>query len=84
MNHRRLAGATVVGVLLLGLFGIGAQRFYYSRPLQKEGHSAELTAFLFRLGAYSIDRRRACCAKCDKAITRQPGHAFLGRQRGIG
>ena len=43
MNSGRLAGATVVGVLLLGLFGFGAQQFYYSSPLQKEGYSTDLT-----------------------------------------
>ena len=43
MNSRRLAGATVVGVLLIGLHGFGAQRFYHSSPLQKEGYSADLT-----------------------------------------
>jgi hypothetical protein len=51
VNHRRLAGATVVGVLLLGLFGIGAQRFYYSSPLQKEGYSTDLTELKNRFNA---------------------------------
>ena len=43
MNTRRLAGATVVGVLLLGVFGFGAERFYDSSPSQKEGYSVDLT-----------------------------------------
>ena len=43
MNSVRFAGATVVGVLTLGLLGFGAQRFYYSSPSQKEGYSTDLT-----------------------------------------
>ena len=51
MNSRRLAGATVLGVLLIGLFGFTAQRFYYSSPLQKEGYSADLTELKKRFNA---------------------------------
>ena len=49
MNSRRLAGATVVGVLLIGSFGFGAQRFYYSSPLQK--YSTDLTELKKRFNA---------------------------------
>jgi hypothetical protein len=34
MNGGRLAGATVLGVMLIGLLSFGAQRFYQSSPLQ--------------------------------------------------
>ena len=39
---RLLAGATVLGVLLIGLLGFGAHRFYQSSPSQKLGYSADL------------------------------------------
>ena len=42
MTSRGLASTTVVGVLLVFLFGFSAQRFH-SSPLQKDGHSADLT-----------------------------------------
>jgi hypothetical protein len=51
MTSRQLAGATVVGVLLIGLLGFGAQRFYHSSPLHKEGYSADLTELKKRFNA---------------------------------
>ena len=42
MNRRWFASATVLGVLLIGLLGFGAQRFYQSSPSQKEGYGADL------------------------------------------
>lgn len=50
MNGGRLAGATVLGVLLIGLLGFGAQRFYQSSPLQKEGYE-DLTELKKRFNA---------------------------------
>jgi hypothetical protein len=51
MNNRSLAGATVLGILLMGLLGFGAQRFYHSSPVQKEGYSADLTELKKRFNA---------------------------------
>lgn len=51
MTNRQLAGATVIGVLLIGLLGFGAQRFYHSSPLQKEGYSTDLTELKQRFNA---------------------------------
>ncbi|HET6890308.1 MAG TPA: hypothetical protein VFH31_04340 [Pyrinomonadaceae bacterium] len=51
MNSRWLASATVLGVLLIGLLGFGAQRFFQSSPSQKEGYSADLTELKKRFNA---------------------------------
>lgn len=42
MTARLLAGISVLSVLLIGLFGFGAHRFYQSNPAQKVGYSADL------------------------------------------
>ena len=51
MNRRWFARATVLGVLLVGLFGFGAQRFYRSSPSQNEGYSADLKELRERFNA---------------------------------
>jgi hypothetical protein len=51
MNSRWFASATVLGVLLIGLFGFAAQRFYRSSPSQKEGYSADLKELRKRFNA---------------------------------
>ena len=51
MTTRLLAGLTVLGVLLIGLLGFGAQRFYESSPSQKEGYSTDLTELKKRFNA---------------------------------
>lgn len=42
MTVRLFAGVTVLGVLLIGLLGFEAHRFYQSSPSQKVGYSADL------------------------------------------
>ena len=51
MTSRGLAGTAVSGVLLVFLFGFGAQRFYHSSPLQKEGYSVDLNELKKRFNA---------------------------------
>ena len=51
MNRRWFASATVLAVLLIGLLGFGAQRFYRSSPSQKEGYSADLKELRERFNA---------------------------------
>lgn len=51
MNSRRLAGATIVGVLLIGLLAFGAQHFYQSSPMNKDGYSADLNELKRRFNA---------------------------------
>ena len=51
MNRRWFASATVLGVLLITLFGFGAQRFYQSSPSQKLGYSADLNELRKRFNA---------------------------------
>lgn len=55
MTSRALVGTAAAGVLLVFLFGFGAQRFYHSSPLQKEGYSADLTELKKRFNA---DKKR--------------------------
>ena len=51
MTSRLLAGVTVLGVLIIGLIGFGAQRFYRSSPAQKEGYSPDLKELRKRFNA---------------------------------
>ena len=51
MTSRGLAGTTMVAVLMILLIGFGAQRFYRSSPLQKEGYSADLNELKKRFNA---------------------------------
>jgi hypothetical protein len=43
MRSQWLAGLTVLGVLVIALLGLGAQRFYRSSPSQRVGYSSDLT-----------------------------------------
>ena len=51
MTSRGLASTAVGGVLVVFLFGFGAQRYYHSSPSQKEGYSADLTELKKRFNA---------------------------------
>ena len=51
MNSRRLASVTVLGVLLIGLLGFGAQRLYQSSPSQKLGYNSDLKELRKRFNA---------------------------------
>ncbi len=51
MTGRRFLLATIFGVLLIGLIGFGAQRFYRSSPSQKLGYSSDLSELKKRFNA---------------------------------
>ena len=51
MTSRWLVALTVLGVLLIFVIGIGAQRFYRSSPSQESGYSADLSELKKRFNA---------------------------------
>ena len=51
MTSRSVVTIAVAGVLLSFLVGFGAQHFYHSSPVQKEGYSADLTELKRRFNA---------------------------------
>jgi hypothetical protein len=51
MTRQRLAGLTVLGVLMIGLLGFGCLRPYQSSSAQKPGYSTELKELRDRFNA---------------------------------